>query len=132
MSRKKIQEAADEVGLTPRTIRYYEELGLLGTIRRGSGGRRSYGPDEMQRLRFIQRLKAVGLSLDQIRELNSVHAIGGSTQNMLRRLDALLEERLSQVDERIREMNDLRDEIDSYRAHIAARAQALAERRESA
>ena len=90
-------------------------------MRRRAGGRRVYGDDELERLRFIQRLKTLGLSLAEIRELNAVYAIGGSTHAMLLRLDELIARHLQELDERIRELSDLRDEIGRYRHHIASR-----------
>jgi len=116
-----IGEVCERTGLSPRTVRYYEELGLLPGVRRRAGGRRVYGPDELERLRFIQRLKALGLPLAEIRDLNAVHAIGGSTRAMLERLDELLGRRVSEVDARIGELTRLRDEIAKYRARVASR-----------
>jgi DNA-binding transcriptional MerR regulator len=108
-------------GLSARTLRYYEELGLLPGVRRRSGGRRVYGADEIERLRFIQRLKALGLSLAEIKELNALYAIAGSTRAMLARLDELLGRHLADVDARIGELMGLRDEIQKYRNHVATR-----------
>jgi DNA-binding transcriptional MerR regulator len=116
-----IGELAERIGLSTRTLRYYEELGLLPGVRRRAGGRRVYGRDELERLRFIQRLKGLGLSLAEIRELNAVHGIQGSTRQMLMRLDELLSRQLSEVDDRIRELTSLRDEIQKYRDHVVAR-----------
>ena len=127
-----IGEICEETGLSPRTVRYYEELGLLAEVRRRNGARRVYGPDEVQRLRFIQRLKTLGLSLAQIGELSEVYAIAGSTGQMLGRLDALLAQRVNDLDTRISELTQLRSEIGSYRAHIRERATTLAATRESA
>jgi len=120
-----IGEVCERTGLSPRTVRYYEELGLLPGVRRRAGGRRVYGADELERLRFIQRLKALGLPLAEIRDLNAVHAIGGSTRAMLERLDELLGRRVSEVDARIGELTRLRDEIAKYRARVASRIGAL-------
>jgi len=120
-----IGEVCERTGLSPRTVRYYEELGLLPGVRRRAGGRRVYGPDELERLRFIQRLKALGLPLAEIRDLNAVHAIGGSTRALLERLDDLLGRRVSEVDARIGELTRLRDEIAKYRARVASRIGAL-------
>jgi DNA-binding transcriptional MerR regulator len=125
-----IGEVCDRTGLSARTVRYYEELGLLPGVRRREAGRRIYGPDELERLRFITRLKALGLALDEIGELNAVHAIGGSTRAMLARLDELLARRLSDLDARIRELDSLRDQIRKYRDHVAERADAIAAREE--
>lgn len=116
-----IGELGVQAGLSVRTIRYHEELGLLPGVRRRASGRRVYGPDELERLRFIQRLKALGCSLAEIRELDAVHAIGGSTAAMLARLDALLARRLGELDARIAELAGLRGEIGHYRARIAGR-----------
>lgn len=116
-----ISEVCQATGLSARTVRYYEELELLPGVRRRAGGRRVYGEDEIERLRFIQRLKALGLSLAEVKELNAVYAIGGSTRAMLQRLDSLLEQRLEDLDARILELRSLRDEIGSYRDHVRRR-----------
>ena len=117
-----ISEVREQAGVSARTLRYYEEMGLLPGVRRRAGGRRIYGADELERLRFIQRLKALGLSLAEIKELNAVYAIGGSTRAMLSRLDELLVRHRADVDKKIAELVALRDEIDSYRARVGRRA----------
>jgi DNA-binding transcriptional MerR regulator len=120
-----IAEVSRRTGLSPRTVRYYEELGLLPGVRRRAGGRRVYGEDDLQRLRFIQRLKAFGLSLAEVGELSAVYAIAGSTRAMLGRLDEVLARHLGELDARISELSDLRDQIGKYRDHISARVEAL-------
>jgi DNA-binding transcriptional MerR regulator len=124
-----IREVCEKTGLSPRTVRYYEELGLLRGVRRRAGGRRVYGEEDLQRLRFIQRLKALGLSLHEIGELNAVYRIDGSTAALLERLDELLARHLGELDQRIAELGTLRDQIEKYRDHVSARAQALGGRR---
>ena len=68
---RKIGEVADEVGVTPRTIRYYEELGLLGAgAERPKGGHRLYGEDDVARLRELVRLRdLLNLSLEELTQL---------------------------------------------------------------
>lgn len=124
-----IGAVCERTGLSARTIRYYEELGLLPGVRRRAGGRRVYGDEQLERLRFIRRLQLLGLSLAEIRELNAVHALGGSTAAMLERLDQLLARRLADLDGRIAELGRLRDQIAKYRARAASRAGALRARR---
>jgi DNA-binding transcriptional MerR regulator len=116
-----ISEVRAATGLSARTLRYYEELGLLPGVRRRSGGRRIYGADEVERLRFIGRLKALGLSLAEVKQLNAVYAIAGSTRAMLARLDELLGRRLADLDARIAELEGLRDEIGRYRERVRGR-----------
>jgi DNA-binding transcriptional MerR regulator len=121
-----IGEVCRQTGLTPRTVRYYEELGLLPGVRRRVGGRRAYGADELQRLRFIQRLQILGLSLAEIGQLNAVHALAGSTHAMLERLEVLLGQRLLELDLRIADLQRLREEISRYREHVVERARSAA------
>ena len=126
-----ITQVCEATGLSARTVRYYEELGLLPDVRRRAGGRRVYGADELERLRFIRRLQLLGLPLAEIRELNHVHAIAGSTADMLDRLDEVLATRLVELDGRIGELTGLRDQIEKYRARVASRVGALRTRRET-
>jgi MerR family transcriptional regulator, repressor of the yfmOP operon len=66
----RIQEAAAETGLTPRSIRYYEELGLLSPAARSDGAYRLYDEDDLERLRFIRGLRDdAGFSLAEIGQL---------------------------------------------------------------
>ena len=125
-----IAQVCEELELSPRTVRYYEELGLLPGVRRLNSGRRIYGTDEVERLRFIQRLKRLGLTLEEIGELNAVYAIGGSTRAMMERLRELLNARLNEVDHRINEMRRLRSEMSSYLNRVESRILDLKAREE--
>ena len=116
-----IGELCAQTGLSARTVRYYEEVGLLPGVRRRAGGRRVYGDDALERLRFIGRLKTLGLSLGEIKELNDLHAAAGSTHEMLKRLHALLGDHLGGLDARIESLITLRDEMQGYREHVAGR-----------
>jgi DNA-binding transcriptional MerR regulator len=123
---------SEATGLSARTIRYYEEQGLLPGVRRRAGGRRVYGGNELERLAFIGRLKAMGLSLAEIRELNAVYAIAGSTRAMLVHLEDLLERHKGDLEGRIVELTMLRDQIEKYRAHVASRINVLATQEDEA
>ena len=66
----RIQEVSEEVGLTPRSIRYYEERGLLEPAARSEGAYRLYDADDIERLRFIKGLRDdAGFSLADIGQL---------------------------------------------------------------
>jgi MerR family mercuric resistance operon transcriptional regulator len=56
-------------GTNIETIRYYERVGLLPTPARSSGGYRLYGPDNLKRLNFIRRARALGFSIEEVRTL---------------------------------------------------------------
>jgi DNA-binding transcriptional MerR regulator len=128
--RYSISQICDNLELSPRTVRYYEELGLLPGVRRRTGGRRVYGPDEMERLRFIQRLKHLGLTLEEISDLNTVYAIRGSTRALMERLRDLLGQRLADVDAKIRELRTLRTEMSRYLERVERRINDLRAREE--
>jgi DNA-binding transcriptional MerR regulator len=66
----RIQEAAAEVGLTPRSVRYYEELGLLRPAARSEGDYRLFDDSDLERLRFIKGLRDdAGFSLAEVAQL---------------------------------------------------------------
>jgi DNA-binding transcriptional MerR regulator len=78
-----IGEAAEALGVTPRTLRYYEELGLVKPSRSSLGSQRRYGPAEIARLNQVRELqRLLGLELDEI----------GEYLGAFDRLDALREE----------------------------------------
>jgi DNA-binding transcriptional MerR regulator len=121
-----IGRLAQEAGVSTRTVRYYEEIGLLRVARRYAGGRRVFDSDALQRLHFISRLKGLGFSLEEIRHLNDVFELNRSTADMLVVLDNQLEAHLATLEQRMRELAALRNDITEYRAHIRARRQVLA------
>jgi DNA-binding transcriptional MerR regulator len=73
---KQIGLVAKESGVPIKTIRYYEELGLLKASSRTEGGFRLFDPDVFARLNFIKRAQALGLSLLEIKEFLDVHDQG--------------------------------------------------------
>jgi MerR family transcriptional regulator, repressor of the yfmOP operon len=125
-----IAQVCQKIGVSPRTVRYYEELGLLPGVRRRNGGRRAYGPEEIERLRFIQRLKQMGLSLQEIGDLNAIYAIRGSTQAMLEKLRELLCQHLSDVGAKIEDLQALQSEMSSYLDRVDRRIKDLQGRKE--
>jgi DNA-binding transcriptional MerR regulator len=117
----RIGEIAAKVGLTERTIRYYEELGLLESVKRLDGGVRVYTDDDVRRLRYIGKLKMLGLTLQEMLELERMYRRHRSNRNVLPRLVELLDAHLATLDDRMNELRALRDEIRSYREHVTQR-----------
>jgi len=117
----RIGELASRVGLTERTIRYYEELGLLESVKRLDGGVRIYTDDDVRRLKYIRKLKTLGLSLQEMSELENLYRRHRSNRTVLPRLMELLDAHLSTLNEKVEELRALRDEIRSYREHVAER-----------
>ena len=117
----RIGELASRVGLTERTIRYYEELGLLESVKRRDGGVRVYADEDVRRLRYIRKLKTLGLSLQEMLELERMYERHRSNRSVLPRLVELLDAHLETINERVGELQALQDEIGSYREHVARR-----------
>lgn len=123
-----IGKLARDAGVSTRTVRYYEEIGLLKTARRYAGGRRVFQADALERLRFIGRLKRLGFSLEEISALNEVFELNQSTVAMLGALDGLLENHLSTMAEKLAELSRLREDLTTYRSRISGRLSQLAQR----
>ena len=121
VGRYRIGELAAQVRLTERTIRYYEERGLLESVKRLDGGQRVYTDDDVRRLKFIQKLKVLGLSLAEMQELETLYRRHRANAKVLPRLIELLDAHLTTVSERLAELAALRDEIRSYRTHVMRR-----------
>jgi DNA-binding transcriptional MerR regulator len=87
---QRIQEVAAEVGLTTRSIRYYEELGLLTPAARSEGDYRLYDASDLERLRFIKGLRDdAGFSLAEIAQLLEDEAARRQANERFRSADAL-------------------------------------------
>src|SRR5205823_2599954 len=76
---------------------YYEELGLLESVKRLDGGVRVYTNDDMRRLRFIQRLKMLGLSLQEMLELEGLYRKERTNRAVLPKLIEMLDRHLAQI-----------------------------------
>jgi DNA-binding transcriptional MerR regulator len=97
----KIGDVADVTGVTAKTIRFYEEAGLLPAPARTSSGYRDYDPEVVERLRFIHRGQAAGLTLAQVRQILAVHDRGDQPCGHVR---DILETRLEQVHAQLAEL----------------------------
>jgi DNA-binding transcriptional MerR regulator len=97
----RIGDVARLVGTTPRTIRYYEEIGLLPeAVARPSGRHRLYTHAEVERLREVMRLKnLLGVSLDELKTLLSAEEARAEVRAQLRREDVEPEQRLELLQE---------------------------------
>ncbi len=100
-----IGELAERAAVTPDTLRYYERLRLLPPAPRSNGGYRLYGPGAADRVAFIRKAQALGLTLDDVREVLRVADAGRPPCEHVR---ATLGRRLREVEARIAELESLR------------------------
>jgi len=99
-----IGQASRKAGLPPKTIRYYEEIGLLAPDRRPNGYR-DYGRDELHRLRFLHRARGLGFSIEDCRALLSLYDDKSRASADVKTL-ALA--RIAEVEKKITELESLR------------------------
>lgn len=110
---------AKQLSITTRTIRYYEEIGLMGKTERLGGGTRTYNKDDVLRLKFILKLKGLGISLKEIHELSDIFDINEQDFHTITpKLIEILDRHISLVDEKMASLSSLRGDIVSYRVRI--------------
>jgi len=122
-----ISELAQELMLTPRTIRYYEEVGLLTPLHHEKMSQRLYGSREKARLKLILRGKKLGFSLAEIKEMIDLYDVDRSERLQLERTIAYGEQRLREIDEKIEELKLLREELLEYHQKFTAMLKKLNE-----
>ncbi|BAZ47214.1 transcriptional regulator (plasmid) [Chondrocystis sp. NIES-4102] len=105
---KLIGAIASESGIPIKTIRYYDDLGLLKTNGRTEGGYRLFDSDVFVRLKFIKRAQNLGLSLSEIKEFLSVHDRGNLPCDQIK---VKLEEKLVAIEEQIQQLQILKQEL---------------------
>lgn len=99
-----IGQASEVIGLPPKTIRYYEDIGLVVADRRGNGYR-CYEDEHVHKLRFVQRARGLGFSVDECRNLLSLYEDKKRASSEVKRL---AQARLSDIDRKIEELRGLR------------------------
>jgi len=113
-----IGEISRLVDLSQRTIRYYEEIGLLHSVRRIENGKRVYTDHDVRRLKFINRLKVLGLSLAEMVDLEKIYRRQRNNREILPKLLEILDERAAQIDERVAQLVTLKKEIREYQQRL--------------
>lgn len=112
----RIGELAAACGLNPKTIRYYEEIGLLPAPQRAQSGYRLYDAGDRERLQFIGKAKAIGLSLEEIREILALRRAG--SQPCTHVLE-LLDGKLAAVEAQLRVLEEFRQDLLTLRGEAA-------------
>ena len=104
----KIGELARAARCTPETVRFYEKSGLLPEPGRSSGNYRQYGPVHLERLRFIRNCRGLDMAHDEIRALLGM--VDHPADNC-GAVNQLLDEHIAHVDVRLRELQDLQQQL---------------------
>jgi MerR family transcriptional regulator, copper efflux regulator len=109
--RLRIGELAAEVGLTPQAIRFYETRGLLGPSEREGKGYRYYGEEELLRLKKIQALQSIGLSLDDIGNVLPLYYADPTGVAGKKKIVEILRTQLEETDRKLASIQTFRDEL---------------------
>ena len=99
----RIGEVVSGAGVSVDTVRYYERLKLLPSASRSSGNFRLFGPESIERVRFIKQAQELGLTLGEIKGLL---ATGGADE--CRRVRDLLSAKIEELDTKMRAMKEFR------------------------
>jgi DNA-binding transcriptional MerR regulator len=108
----RIGEMADQVGVNPKTVRYYEQIGLIPPAPRTSGGHREYTGTDAARLTFIKTAQRLGLSLEEVAEILRLRERGEPPCGYVR---DVISQQLRSIDQRIAELRALRGELRELR-----------------
>ena len=120
-----IRQMSDAYDVTPRTLRFYEAKELLNPIREGQ--KRWFTKRDRARLTLILRGKRFGFSLEDIRQLLDLYAIGDNGRTQLRELYAMAKKRVAELEA---QRNELTAAIDDLKTHLAWGEEQLAEMNE--
>jgi Cu(I)-responsive transcriptional regulator len=108
-----IGTAAEQANLPPKTIRYYEEIGLLSPGR-AENGYRDYSDKDIHRLRFLQRSRSLGFTIDECRLLLSLY---DDKNRASADVKAVALEKVAEIDRKIAELQSLRDTLATLARH---------------
>ncbi len=112
-ARMRIGDLTARAEVTARTVRYYESIGLIPPGEREGAGQHYYPEETVARLRKIDQLKNLGLSLDEIRGVIDLYFTDASGVRAKQKVLALLRAHLAEVDEKVGSLQQLRSELQS-------------------
>src|SRR5436309_8245854 len=102
---------AERARVTPRTVRYYESIGLIPPGEREGHGQHHYTEETLARLRKIDQLKTLGLSLDEIRDVIDLYFIDSSGRQPKQKVLAILRQHLAEADQKIGALQQFRADL---------------------
>lgn len=109
--RMRIGELAERAGVTHRTVRYYESIGLIPPGEREGNGQHYYTQETVARLQKIDQLKKLGLSLEEIRDVIDLYFIDPSGVQPKQRVLVILRQHLAEADQKIDGLQQFRADL---------------------
>ena len=112
--RMRIGDLTERAEVTPRTVRYYESIGLLPPGEREGKGQHYYTEQTLARLRKIDQLKKLGLSLDEIRDVIDLYFTDPSGRQPKQKVLAILRQHLAEADQKIGALQQFRADLQAH------------------
>jgi MerR family copper efflux transcriptional regulator len=109
--RMRIGDLTERAGVTHRTVRYYENIGLIPPGEREGNGQHYYREETVARLRKIDQLKKLGLTLEEIRDIIDLYFIDQSGVQPKQKVLAILRQHLSEADQKIKGLQQFRADL---------------------
>ncbi|WP_217595798.1 MerR family transcriptional regulator [Cohnella sp. GbtcB17] len=113
MNRMRIGDLTERAGVTQRTVRYYESIGLLPSGEREGNGHHYYTEETVARLQKIDQLKKVGLSLEEIRDVIELYFTDTSEVLPKRKVLGILYRHLADTDQKLEALGQFRSDLQS-------------------
>ena len=114
-----ISDLAETLGITTRTIRLYEKLGLVEPPKRTDGRVRYYEKADVKRFKFVLKAKELGLSLEEMKELAQLYDQEHQVpEKIMPRLIELLDTHLKSIKQKVSTLQSLEEDMTSYRRRI--------------
>jgi DNA-binding transcriptional MerR regulator len=114
-----ISDLAEMLGITTRTVRLYEKLGLVEPPKRTDGRVRYYEKSDVKRFKFVLKVKELGLSLEEMKELAQLYdQEHQAPEKIMPRLTELLDTHLKNIRQKVSILQSLEKDITLYRQRI--------------
>jgi DNA-binding transcriptional MerR regulator len=116
-----IGELCNELGISTRTLRYWEEEGIIETVERHDRCNRGYSPYMVRRIKFILKLKDLGLTIKELKNLYRVYGDAKKTDQLIPELINILDVHIDMIDDKVAKLSSLRKEIVEYRQRMSTK-----------
>lgn len=119
-----IGELCTSLGISTRTLRYWEEVGIIESVERFDRSNRGYTPYMVRRIKFILKLKEMGLTIKEMQDLYRVYGDTKKTDRMIPELINMLDMHINMIDDKIARLSSIRKEIVDYRQRMTLKLKA--------
>jgi len=113
-----IGKLCSELSISTRTLRYWEEAGIIESVERQDRANRGYTPYMVRRIKFILKLKQLGLTIKEMQHLYKIYGDAKKTGALIPELVKILDDHINRVDEKIASLSSLRKDVVEYRKRI--------------